>query len=233
MSFRSHSAVLVTLACLAIPTSAQALTRFFTGTVVSVSDTGGHLGVAVSDPVSGHFHWRPGMNQLLDTASYAIYQQAASPSFTPIGLTLTVGGVTYSVVPGANVTLHVYDDHSTFDDRVSLGDAALSNTGGLTYAANGATVALQDTDGTALSSTAIPTALPALTAFESALVTLTLGNINGTSDSAVVTIELNAFVPAPVATPAGSPTTRTVAALLLAAVAAAGIARSRGAGRSG
>jgi hypothetical protein len=181
-------------------------TWLFSGTVTSVNDPGGFLGVEVDDPASGRLVWTTTMTQIFDGGTVAFYQEQA---FFVIGVRLDVGGVDYEPDPSANVTLQIHDDNATFDDRFSLGDAAVTNDGGLTYSASGLTAVLQDEDQTVFSSTAIPAAMPALGEFESATVSLTLTNINSTSDSASVIVDLTTLeeeehgTPVPSAAPSG------------------------------
>ena len=127
-------------------------TWVFSGTVTTVNDPGGFLDVEVDDPASGRRVWTTTMTQIFDGGTVAFYQEQA---FSVIGVRLDVGGVDYEPDPSAHVTLQIHDDNATFNDRFSLGDAALTNNGGLTYSASGLTAVLQDEDQTVFSSTAI------------------------------------------------------------------------------
>lgn len=198
-------------------------TWLFTGTVSSVNDSGGHLGVAVDDPASGRIVWYTSMSQIFDGGTVAYYQETAGEV---IGVRLSLGGVAYTPNSSANMTLQVHNDHTTFDDRFSLSDAAVTNTAGLTYSASGLSLVLSDTDSTVFSSTAIPVGLPPLSEFESATVSLTLTNVNGTSDSANVMIDLLSLEEEVHAqpVPALSPAAMT---LLVSMLAWAGVTRLR------
>jgi len=131
--------------------------------------------------------WHTTMNQIFDVLTAAFYQE---PSNGNIGVWLDVAGLAWAPLSAANITLQVHNDHTTFHDRFSTSDGAVSNNGGLTYAASGVAIVLQDDDATVFSSTSIPVVLPSLAELESATVSLTLTNINGTSNSATVFIDL-------------------------------------------
>jgi hypothetical protein len=169
-------------------------TWVYTGTVVTVNDPGGFLGVSAGDFASGRITWTTHMDEVFSGATVAFYQ---AQSGLVIGARLHVGGVEYGPVASANVTLQMHDDNATFADRFSLANAAVTNTAGLAYTASGLSVALRDDDQTVFSDTGIPAGLPTLAALESATASLTLTNIDGTSDSANVLVDLKTLEPDP------------------------------------
>jgi len=189
----------------------------FTGEVVSVNDGGDHLGLTIGDPASGRIVWWTGMNQVFNGATAAFYQETANYT---LGVGFHLGGISWNPQSSANVTLQVHDDHATFDDRFSLSDAALVNNGGLTYSASGVSLLLLDEDRTIFSDTSIPATLPPLSEYESATMNLTLTNVDGTSDSATVIVDLLTLEEEVHAVPAVSPMGLFGLAMLLAALPA-------------
>jgi hypothetical protein len=160
---------------------ASLVTVNFSGTVSTIDDPNGYIsGTKVGDPFSGTLVYDSSATIDLagaNPAHYTYLPGGTNPFAAPLGITLTVGGHTFSTVYTGLMQLTVQNNlaGASFPDVFgAVADVKVGNT--LTLAG----FALGDKTGTVLSSTALPTSLN-LSQWTVGEVNLVSPSANGTS----------------------------------------------------